>query len=405
VQNLTILGATGSIGVTTLDVVGRNSANFNVFALTGHNRIEELAKQCHKFKPRFAVVPTRESASRLAELVPEGTQVLSGNKALETVASHPETNVVVAAIVGAAGLLPTLAAVQAGKKVLLANKEVLVMAGRLFMEAVSKNCATLLPIDSEHNAIFQCLPESHRVKCVDSIVDVTKPGGGYDRPPMLGVKKLILSGSGGPFRKTAISDLSMMTPDQACAHPNWQMGRKISVDSATMMNKGLELIEACWLFNTQEERIDIVIHPESIVHSLVEYVDGSVMAQLGNPDMRTPIAHALAWPERMESGAAGLDLVVTATLNFEAPDIAKFPSLGLARAAAREMGDTPTALNAANEIAVAAFLTGKIMFTNIVKVVDRVMQKWSHSEPADLAEVQDADLRARSLAHEVMGNL
>ena len=402
-QALTILGSTGSIGVSTLDVVARHPQRYSVFALTGHSRLKELVSQCQQFKPRYAVVTSTQSAQWLKTRVPVETQVLSGSEGLAAVAGDDQVDVVMAAIVGAAGLEPTLSAVRAGKKVLLANKEALVMAGGLFMAAVRDSGATLLPIDSEHNAIFQCLPESfvcggtdanlninRRVKAENSAQGISIPG----------VRKLLLSGSGGPFRTTPLDELSSVTPDQACAHPNWTMGRKISVDSATMMNKGLELIEACWLFDVNEAHVEIIIHPQSIVHSLVEYADGSVLAQLGNPDMRTPIAHGLAWPERIESGVAMLDLAAAGTLSFEPPDISRFPCLGLARSAARDSGDAPAALNAANEIAVEAFLEGRIAFTRIADIVAAVMQAWSSSEPDTLGAVQDADIRARALARE-----
>jgi len=383
-QNLTILGSTGSIGVSTLDVVARHPQQFQVFALTANQRVEELAAQCQQFHPRYAVMGSEAAAERLRSLVGSDVDVLWGDEGLALVAAHEEADTVMAAIVGAAGLLPTLAAVKAGKKVLLANKEALVMAGQLFMDVVSQSKATLLPIDSEHNAIFQCLPAD------------------YSGREQAGVRRLLLSASGGPFRTTPLADLAAMTPDQACAHPNWSMGRKISVDSATMMNKGLELIEASWLFAVDASDIDIVIHPQSIIHSLVEYNDGSVLAQLGNPDMRTPIAHALAWPKRIESGVSSLDLIAIASLNFEAPDEQRFPALSLARAAADSRGDAPAALNAANEVAVEAFLNNAIGFTRIAEVVDRVMQVWQLGEPRELAAVQDADKRARAMAHQVI---
>ena len=384
IQNLTILGSTGSIGVSTLDVVARHPQQFQVFALTAKQRVEELAAQCQQFNPRYAVLGSAAAAQRLRALVSSDVEVLWGEEGLALVAAHQEADTVMAAIVGAAGLLPTLASVKAGKKVLLANKEALVMAGPLFMDVVAQSKATLLPIDSEHNAIFQCLPAD------------------YSGREQAGVRRLLLSASGGPFRTTPLADLAAMTPDQACAHPNWAMGRKISVDSATMMNKGLELIEASWLFAMDARDIDIVIHPQSIIHSLVEYRDGSVLAQLGNPDMRTPIAHALAWPERIESGVSSLDLIAIAKLNFEAPDEQRFPALALARAAADSRGDAPAALNAANEVAVAAFLHETIGFTRIAEVVDRVMQAWPRGEPRELGAVQEADKRARAMAEQVI---
>lgn len=386
-QNLTILGSTGSIGVSTLDVVARHPQQYQVFALTANQRVAELAQQCRQFHPRYAVLGSETAAEQLRNLVGSDIEVLWGEEGLALVAAHAEADTVMAAIVGAAGLLPTLAAVKAGKKVLLANKEALVMAGQLFMDVVAESKATLLPIDSEHNAIFQCLPAD------------------YCGREKAGVKRLLLSASGGPFRTTPLADLAAMTPDQACAHPNWSMGRKISVDSATMMNKGLELIEASWLFDVDAGDIDIVIHPQSIIHSLVEYIDGSVLAQLGNPDMRTPIAHALAWPERIDSGVSSLDLIAIARLNFEAPDEQRFPALRLARAAADSRGDAPAALNAANEVAVEAFLNETIGFTRIAEVVDTVMQSWSVGEPRELGVVQEADRRARAMAEQAISQL
>ena len=389
-QQITILGSTGSIGVSSLDVIARHPDQFRVFALTGHSRIEVLAEQCQRFVPAFAVVPNAEAAGQLSALVPAQTRVLCGVEGLIEVASHSHADTVVAAIVGAAGLLPTIAAAEAGKKILLANKEALVMAGALFLDTVKRGGATLLPLDSEHNAIFQCLPPGFR-----GVSGAGLSGSGLSGT---GVSKLVLSASGGPFRTTPIEQLMTVSPDQACAHPNWSMGRKISVDSATMMNKGLELIEACWLFNVAAADVDIVIHPQSIVHSLVEYVDGSVLAQLGNPDMRTPIAHALAWPERITSGVARLNLTELAALEFEPPDTERFPALTLARQAGESMGDAPTALNAANEVAVAAFLAEQIRFPRIAAVVAEVMEDWQGSEPACLEAVQDSDSRARRLA-------
>ncbi len=380
-RQLTILGSTGSIGVSTLDVVARHPDRYRVFALSGNSRIDVLAEQCQRFRPRYAVAGSHSGAKKLRDRVPAETRVLWGDQALADVASDDAVDSVMAAIVGAAGLLPTLAAARAGKRVLLANKEALVMAGDLFMAAVAEGGATLLPIDSEHNAIFQCLP----------------PAG-----IKAGVSRILLSASGGPFRDMPLSKLAAMTPDQACAHPNWDMGRKISVDSATMMNKGLELIEACWLFGVSPERVEVVIHPQSIIHSLVAYVDGSTLAQLGNPDMRTPIAHALAWPERIEAGVEPLDLIRVGRLDFSAPDLERFPCLELAMAAARTGGDAPAALNAANEVAVAAFLGGSIRFTDIARVVASVMGQWQVREPRDLATVQQSDRRARVHAEEIV---
>lgn len=382
-QQLTILGATGSIGVSTLDVVARHPDRFGVYALSGSSRIAELAEQCRRFKPSFAVVADAHAAAQLREQLHSwniGTEVLWGVEGLCQVSSAKAVDVVMAAIVGAAGLLPTLAAARAGKKVLLANKESLVMGGQLFMDTVQKSGAILLPIDSEHNAIFQCLPK------------------GYDPSEQCGVRKVLLTASGGPFRHMPLNELAAVTPDQACAHPNWQMGRKISVDSATMMNKGLELIEACWLFGLSPNDIDVVIHPQSVIHSMVEYVDGSVLAQLGNPDMRTPIAHGLAWPERIESGVASLDIIATARLDFGAPDLKRFPCLGLAIQAAKEGGSAPTVLNAANEIAVEGFLQGQLSFINIARIVADTLEKHEVAELDSLEHVQQLDTKAREVA-------
>lgn len=392
IQSVTVLGATGSIGVSTLDVLARHPERYSVFALTADRKWQVLATQCLAHNPRYAVLNDEAAATALAEeLRRQGckTEVLLGEDALAQVASHIDTHVVMAAIVGAAGLLPTLAAVKAGKKVLLANKEALVMAGGLFTRAVAEHGATLLPIDSEHNAIFQCLP-NHRA---DYLVDGLQSSG---------VRKILLTASGGPFRNTPMTDLKSVTPEQACAHPNWRMGQKISVDSATMLNKGLELIEACWLFNTRPEQVQVVIHPQSIIHSMVEYVDGSVLAQLGNPDMRTPIAHALAWPERILSGVASLDIIATARLDFSAPDYERFPCLRLAQQAAARAATAPTILNAANEVAVAAFLQRKIRFDQIAHVIADVLDKQEVIEPDSLALVIASDQKARNLAQSVI---
>lgn len=388
IQLITVLGATGSIGVSTLDVISRHPHRYKVFALTADRRWQLLATQCLQHQPRYAVLKDAQAAKDLAlELRRQGceTEVLQGDDALARVSAHPQVDTVMAAIVGAAGLLPTLAAVRAGKKVLLANKEALVMAGGLFTRAVAEHGATLLPIDSEHNAIFQCLP-NHRLDYLqDGLISS-------------GVRKILLTASGGPFRNTPVKDLALVTPEQACAHPNWSMGQKISVDSATMLNKGLELIEACWLFNTRPQQVQVVVHPQSVIHSMVEYIDGSVLAQLGNPDMRTPIAHALAWPERIESGVASLDLIATARLDFSAPDYARFPCLHLAQQAAEASGTAPAILNAANEIAVAAFLQRKIRFDQIAVVIETTLSRLAAGEPGDLAQIQAADAEARALA-------
>ena len=392
IQNVTVLGATGSIGVSTLDVLARHPERYSVFALTADRKWQILATQCLEHNPRYAVLNDEAAALSLAEeLRRQGckTEVLHGDDALAQVASHADVHAVMAAIVGAAGLLPTLAAVKAGKKVLLANKEALVMAGGLFTRAVTDYGATLLPIDSEHNAIFQCLP-NHRA---DYLLDGLQSSG---------VRKILLTASGGPFRNTPLADLKSVTPEQACAHPNWSMGQKISVDSATMLNKGLELIEACWLFNTKPEKVQVVIHPQSVIHSMVEYVDGSVLAQLGNPDMRTPIAHALAWPERIASGVAGLDIIATARLDFSAPDYERFPCLHLAQQAAARAATAPAILNAANEVAVAAFLQRKIRFDQIAHVIADVLDKQEVIEPDSLALVIASDQKARQLAQSVI---
>ncbi|WP_430434054.1 1-deoxy-D-xylulose-5-phosphate reductoisomerase [Methyloversatilis sp.] len=382
-RRLTVLGATGSIGVSTLDVVARHPDRFEIVALSGHRQIDRLAEQCIAFAPRIAVVADADAAvvlrERLAGRVP--TEVMHGVEALEMVAALPEVDTVMAAIVGAAGLRSALAAARAGKRILLANKESLVMSGDLFMREVAAHGATLLPIDSEHNAVFQCMPAKGRE----------------------GVRRILLTASGGPFRRTPIADLATVTPAQACAHPNWDMGRKISVDSATMMNKGLEVIEARWLFDTPAERIDVVIHPQSIVHSMVEYVDGSVLAQMGNPDMRTPIAHALAWPERIESGVGVLDLAAVADLVFERPDLDRFPCLKLAFDALRAGAGTPAVLNAANEVAVAAFLEHRLGFRAIADVIAATLDTLPDQPSSTLDEVFAADAAAREVARRQIG--
>lgn len=389
-QWITILGATGSIGLSTLDVVTRHPQRYSVFALTGMTKIQLLAEQCQKHRPKYAVVMDNDSAEQLNALLKPFdvlTQVLVGVDALCEVSRDSQVDIVMAAIVGAAGLMPTLAAVNANKKVLLANKEALVMAGHLFMEALKDSTAVLLPIDSEHNAIFQCLPQNKN--------DLSA----------VGVSKLLLSASGGPFRGWTTDQMKDVTPEQACAHPNWSMGNKISVDSATLMNKGLELIEACWLFDMQESQIEIVVHPQSIIHSLVQYVDGSVIAQLGNPDMRTPIAHALAWPDRIDSGVKNLDLFDVSRLDFERPNFNDFPCLTQAYEAARIGRDAPAMLNAANEIAVQAFLDRRIRFTQIADVVKETMSVSTFNEPESLTAVQESDLKARSLAADYISRI
>jgi 1-deoxy-D-xylulose-5-phosphate reductoisomerase len=378
-QNLAILGATGSIGLNTLDVAARHPQRFRIFALSANERIDALAELCLRHKPRYAVVARAAQADALgSRLGALATQILIGQPGLEQVSAHPETDCVMAAIVGAAGLAPTLAAARAGKKVLLANKEALVMAGPIFMEAVRTHRATLLPIDSEHNAIFQCLPHF-----------LSGDLGGH------GVRRVLLTASGGPFREIALERLQSVTPEEACAHPNWVMGRKISVDSATMMNKALEIIEAHWLFGATPEQIQVVIHPQSVVHSMVEYADGSVIAQLGNPDMRTPIAHALAYPERIEAGVGSLDLCSIGRLDFAPPDFARFPALRLGYRALKEGGTSPATLNAANEVAVAAFLERRLPFLAITAVIEAVMNDSRPRPIATLDDVLGADAAAR----------
>jgi 1-deoxy-D-xylulose-5-phosphate reductoisomerase len=386
VKRICVLGSTGSIGVSTLDVVRRHPDRYRVVALTANNNLDRLLEQCRAFRPVYAVLLDEAKASDFrARLAVEGlrdTEVLCGPQALEQVAALPEVDTVMAAIVGAAGLLPTLAAARAGKSVLLANKEALVMSGPLFMRAVVESNAELLPIDSEHNAIFQCMPTHYHA--------------GRRAPE---VRRILLTASGGPFLDKPLSELRDVTPEQAVAHPNWVMGRKISVDSATMMNKGLEVIEACLLFDMPPERIQVVVHRQSVIHSLVDYVDGSVLAQMGNPDMRIPIAHALAWPDRFESGAEPLDLFAVRYLNFDTPDFERFPNLRLAYEAVKAGGTVPAILNAANEVAVASFLDGRIPFTAIPEINGHAMQTVAR-QPGDTIEgVLEADRLARESAY------
>ena len=382
-RKVTILGATGSIGISTLEVIRLNQSAFNVFALTANSNVEKMLEQCLATKPRFAVMRNDEAAAKLRELLKHnqsfGTEVLSGDAGLSHVASHGDVDDVVAAIVGGAGLKPTMAAVEAGKKILLANKESLVMSGRLFMEAVAKNEATLLPVDSEHNAIFQCLANGASTHAS-------------------GVRRIMLTGSGGPFLRRSLESFVDVTPTEACAHPNWSMGQKISVDSATMMNKGLELIEARWLFDISPEQIEFVVHPQSVVHSMVEYNDGAVVAQMGQPDMRTPIAHTLAWPERIDSGVPALDFMAMSKLEFEAADLVRFPCLLLARRAAEGPQSYAIALNAANEVAVQAFLDELIGFADIPIVNKTVLDDTADAEPATIDEVLTIDAGARKSA-------
>ncbi|HEX2583651.1 MAG TPA: 1-deoxy-D-xylulose-5-phosphate reductoisomerase [Steroidobacteraceae bacterium] len=391
--NVAIFGATGSIGQNTLDVIARHPDRFAVFALAAQRNVAVLKSQCLQFKPRYAAMADADAAKQLRAELREAncpTEVLAGAAALDELAAHPDVHSIMAAIVGAAGLSSTLAAARAGKRILLANKESLVMSGRLFTQAVRSGNACLLPIDSEHNAIFQCLPDS---RLNDSKVSA--------QSLHTSIKRLLLTASGGPFLRTAVEAMQNITPEQACAHPRWIMGKKISVDSATLMNKGLELIEASLLFDILPSRIDVLIHPQSIVHSLVEYVDGSMLAQLGNPDMRTPIAFALGWPARIASGVESLDLVQLSKLEFEAPDEVRFPCLRLARQAVESGDSAPAVLNAANEVAVAAFLAGELRFTHIAEVIDAVLQAHSVQSLDSLDAVMQMDLWAREHATQV----
>lgn len=388
-KTLTVLGSTGSIGVNTLAVAARHPARYRILALTANTNVDGLFQQCLAHRPEYAVMADQEAALELERRLRQKARritVLAGPEEVARVAALAEVDYVMAAIVGAAGLLPTLAAARAGKRVLLANKEALVMAGRLFMDTARDNRAELLPIDSEHNAIFQCLPAGF---------DPVDPDHG---PASFGVKKILLTASGGPFRALAPEQLARVTPEQACRHPNWVMGRKISVDSATMMNKGLEIMEACWLFQARPEDIEVVLHPESVIHSMVQYTDGSVLAQLGNPDMRTPIAHGLAWPERIEAGVKPLDLFEIARLRFERPDPARFPCLDLARGAIRAGGTAGAILNAANEVAVHEFLQKRLRFTDIAGVIETVLRSIPATPADSLAAILEADRQARAAA-------
>ncbi len=381
VRAVAILGSTGSIGVNTLDVVRLHPDRFSVFALTANLNVDALFAQCLEFSPDIAAMADEASAASLkTRLYQAGsrTEVLQGEAANTKLAGHAQVDVVVAGIVGAIGLLPTLAAARAGKTILVANKEPLVMLGSQIMHEALDHGATIVPVDSEHNAIFQCMP-----------------GGGADGMLISGIEKILLTGSGGPFREMAMSEFAGITPEQACAHPNWAMGRKISVDSATMMNKGLELIEACALFDVPPGFVQIVVHPQSIIHSMVQYVDGSILAQMGAPDMRTPIAHALGWPDRIESGTKRLDLIELAHFDFQAPDEIKFPALRLARAAAQEGGTLPAILNAANEVAVEAFLNNGIGFDRIPVLIESAMDTIENQQERSLESVLEADQRSR----------
>ena len=383
-NKLVVLGATGTIGRNTLDVARRHRDRLSVLALTANSDDAALFELCREFLPRIAVMGEGAAAQRLAARIQAAglrIEVASGAEALASVAAHAEADQVMSAIVGAAGLLPTLAAVKAGKRVLVANKEPLVMAGRLLMDAAEQHGATLIPIDSEHNAIFQCLPAAYRCGAAPK-----------------GVKRLILTASGGPFRETPLADLPQVTPQQAVRHPNWVMGQKISVDSATMMNKGLELIEAATLYRLPADRLEVVIHPESAIHSLVEYVDGSMLAQIGQPDMRVPIAHALAWPERWASGVDGLDLAALGRMRFEPADTRRFPCLRLAREALEAGGNAANVLNAANEIAVEAFLKGQLAFTGIAEMIEACLNADRQPVASDLAGILAVDAWARDFS-------
>ncbi|TNG00141.1 MAG: 1-deoxy-D-xylulose-5-phosphate reductoisomerase [Gammaproteobacteria bacterium] len=390
---ITILGATGSIGQSTLDVIARHPDHFRVVAMTANHNVARMAELCRQWKPEFAVMADNDASNSLKDsLQGENITILAGAAALEEVSQLGNVDYVMAAIVGAAGLLSTLAAAKAGKRVLLANKEALVMSGGLFMDTVKSNNAELLPIDSEHNAVFQCMPvgfsESSQSEAERS-----------------GIERILLTASGGPFRNTPIEQLTRVTPEQAVAHPNWDMGQKISVDSATMMNKGLEVIEAHWLFSAAADMIQVVIHPQSIIHSMVSYSDGSVLAQLGNPDMRTPIAHAMAWPERIDSGVEALDIFSVAHLDFEQPDLDRFPCLGLAYDALTTGGTAPAILNAANEVAVDAFLTRRLGFMDISNIIDSVLQSVAPGKANSLETILDADRQARISAEQQIKKL
>ena len=391
-RRVAILGSTGSIGVNTLDVIRSHPERFKVVALTAGKQVDRLAEQCLEFNPAIAVVADADGAARLSAILKDkkiATEVLYGPEAMVTAVTQSNCDTVMAAIVGAAGLVPALAAAKAGKRVLLANKEALVMSGDLFMQAMQSGGGELLPIDSEHNAIFQCLPQQF-----------TKAPHGY-----LGVEELWLTASGGPFRDTPISELSAITPEQACAHPNWVMGRKISVDSATMMNKGLEVIEAFWLFGLPLGKIKVLIHPQSVVHSMVRYRDGSVLAQMGQPDMRTPIAYGLAWPERIHAGVAPLNLTQFSALSFTEPDLARFPCLALAFSAAKTGGTAPAILNAANEIAVAAFLDAGLPYLRIPEVVEKTLNHIQSVPASSLELILEVDAQARQVATSLMSEM
>ncbi|USP41890.1 1-deoxy-D-xylulose-5-phosphate reductoisomerase [Acinetobacter sp. XS-4] len=394
-QSVCILGVTGSIGQSTLKILNQHPDKYSVFAVSAHSRISELVEICKHFQPKVVVVPEQKVAeltTLFAHNKLQNIEILVGEQGLISIASHPDVDVVMAAIVGAAGLLPTLAAVKAGKRVLLANKEALVMSGEIMMQAARDHQALLLPVDSEHNAIFQSLPHNY--------LEAERNG-----QPQQGVSRILLTASGGPFLNHSLEQLKEVTPQQACKHPNWSMGQKISVDSATLMNKGLELIEACHLFSISEHFVTVVVHPQSIIHSMVQYVDGSTLAQMGNPDMCTPIAHALAWPERLQTSVPALNLFEYSQLNFQAPDIQKFPALDLARQAMRAGGLAPTILNAANEVAVAAFLKEQIGFTNIPQVVEHTLQKLENSVAENIECILAKDEIARRVAQQYISSI
>ncbi|AMX19709.1 1-deoxy-D-xylulose 5-phosphate reductoisomerase [Acinetobacter pittii] len=394
-QSVCILGVTGSIGQSTLKILNQHPDKYSVFAISAHSRISELVDICKQFQPKVVVVPKQkvdELAALFVKSELQNIEILTDQEGLVSIASHPNVDVVMAAIVGAAGLLPTLAAVKAGKRVLLANKEALVMSGEIMMQAARDHQALLLPVDSEHNAIFQSLPHNY--------LEAERNG-----QPQQGVSRILLTASGGPFLNHSLEQLEKVTPAQACKHPNWSMGQKISVDSATLMNKGLELIEACHLFSISEHFVTVVVHPQSIIHSMVQYVDGSTLAQMGNPDMCTPIAHALAWPERLQTSVPALDLFEYSQLNFQAPDIQKFPALDLARQAMRAGGLAPTILNAANEVAVAAFLKEQIGFTNIPQVVEHTLQKLENSVADNIESILNKDEVARHVAQQYISSI
>ena len=395
-QSIAILGSTGSVGVSTLEVLALHPERYTIFALSAHSRHELLLQQCIKWRPRYAIMQDADSARLLAQSLRRQaipTEVLQGSEAFEQIAAHVDVDIVVAAIVGAAGLMPTLAAASHGKRLLLANKESLVMSGQLLMNAARKSGALVLPLDSEHNAIFQSMPQQSFG--VGRSVSIN----------CMGIDKILLTASGGPFRGFTKKQLSVVSRQQALRHPNWSMGPKISIDSATLMNKGLEVIEACYLFNLKAHEIQVVVHPQSVIHSLVSYIDGSVIAQLAQPDMRTPIAHALAWPERIKSGVAQLDLFAVAQLNFQPPDMSAFPCLGLAYSALEAGGTAPTILNAANEVAVENFLTDRVSFLQLSEIVERTLERTKIETADDLETIINADVNARQIANTVLAEL